>query len=120
MDLHDKRLFERTLELAIERFRDRIVQRSAGMANAFERLRDDPDGEGVWLGAFVKSFFAEELLDGVDGAAFVLAALERRTVSPTAGGAVADVLPALAREAFAGLLRQKTLESLERGVAYEA
>jgi hypothetical protein len=118
MELHERRLFETTLGAAIERFRERIVQRNGGMERALERLVADPEGEGVWLGTFVKGFFTDELLDNPAGALYILSALERRTVAGVAGGKVGDVLVALAKTAFAELVRAKAIESLESGLAY--
>ena len=118
MELHERRLFETTLAAAIERFRDRIVQRNAGMEAALLRLTVDPQGDGIWLGAFVKQFFADELLDNPAGAVYILQALERRSVTTVPAGKVADVLVQLAMSAFADLVRAKTIESLEQGVAY--
>jgi hypothetical protein len=118
MELHERRLFETTLATAVERFRERIVQRNEGMDRALERLSADPDGDGIWLRAFVRQFFADELLDNAAGAVYVLQALERRTVAGSGPGKVADVLLELATAAFADLLRAKTIESLEQGVAY--
>lgn len=118
MDLHERRLFETTLTAAIERFRERIVQRNEGMERALARLTAAPEGDGIWLGAFVQQFFADELLDNPAGAVYVLQALERRSVTGAPGGKIGDVLIALAQSAFAELLRAKTIESLEQGVAY--
>ncbi len=118
MELHERRLFETTLNEAVERFRERIVQRSQGLERALQRLTEDPDGEGIWLHAFVAQFFREELLDNPAGAVYILQALERRDVPSVPAGRVADVLVGLAAAAFADLVRAKTIESLEQGVAY--
>lgn len=120
MDLFEQRLFESTFQSAVERFTERIVQRNEGMARALERLQIDPEGEGIWLGTFVKQFFSDELLDNPAGAVYVLQALERRPVAAVPAGKIGDVLVELARAAFADLLRAKTIESLEQGVAYSA
>ena len=118
MDVYERRLFELTLAAAIERFRERIVQRNAGMDGALARLTADADADGIWLHAFVRQFLADELLDNPAGAAFVLQALERRSVSSVPAGKIGDVLVQLATEALADLVRAKTIESLEQGVAY--
>jgi hypothetical protein len=118
MELHEQRLFETTLGAAVERFRERIVQRNEGMERALQRLHDDPEGDGIWLGRFVEQFFRDELLDNTAGAVYILQALERRAVAGVPAGRVGDVLLALARAAFADLVRAKTIESLEQGVAY--
>ena len=118
MELYEQQLFGSTLAVAVERFRDRIVQRSEGMENALARLRADAHGEGVWLDRFVTQFFADELLDNPAGACYVLRALERRSVPAAPGGKIGDVLVDLARTAFMELLRVKTIESLEGGVAH--
>jgi hypothetical protein len=118
MDLHERRLFEATLSIAIERFRDRVVQRNEGVENALRSLQTNPEGDGTWLAGFVDQFFADELLDNAAGAAYVLQALERRKIAEAPGGTIGEVLQRLARSAFAELLRAKTIESLEGGVAF--
>lgn len=120
MDLFEQRLFEGTFGAAMERFTERIVQRNEGMDRALDRIKTDPEGEGIWLSRFVAQFFADELLDNTAGAVYVLCALERRPIEAVEGGKIGDVLLAMAQRAFAELLRAKTIESLEQGVAYSA
>jgi hypothetical protein len=118
MELYERHQFEAILSLAVERFRDRIVQRCEGVENALGRLQRDPEGDGVWLGTFVKQFFADELLDNPAGAAYILQILEKRKTEGSEPGAAGDVLQSLARGVFAGLLLAKTIESLESGAAF--
>ncbi|MEM6287603.1 MAG: hypothetical protein AAF845_10645 [Bacteroidota bacterium] len=121
MNLHERQHFDALLHLAVERLTERAVQRSQGATGALGQLRDDPDGEGVWLGDFLDAFFAEALLDNPAGAAFVLQALERQTVRLGAGEArIGDHLQALAKQAFRALLVRKLDESLSQQLAYGA
>ena len=121
MDLHERQHFDSLLHLAVERLTERSVQRSEGADNALRQLRDDPDGEGVWLGDFIDAFFADALLDNADGAAFVLRALERRPADlDGVDGRIGDVLQTLAKRAFRALLVRKLDESLSQQLAYGA
>ena len=76
--------------------RERIVQRNEGLERALQRLTEDPEGEGIWLHAFVEQFFREELLDNPAGAVYILQALERRDVPSVPAGKIGDVLVRLA------------------------
>jgi hypothetical protein len=104
MNLHEKQQFDFFLMTSAERFVDRIVQRSAGSENALQNLRENPNGDGVWLDEFVT------------GACFILSALERRPITVNTSGKVDDVLQQMARQAFGELLRMKIIESLEQSV----
>jgi hypothetical protein len=140
---HERQQFDMLLQLAVERYAERLVQRNDGPEQAHARLRDTPDADGVWLSGFVDAVFQDSLLDNTAGACFVLEALERRPApaiasvpsAPSASSArsassassassaapsVAQTLAAMAREAFAALLRQKTLEELDRRSSYQA
>ena len=86
--------------------------------DALRRLRENPDGEGVWLTDYVDALFAEFCLDDADGAAFVLRALRTRKVAVSAEGTVTDVLVRLAKAAFADLLAAKVIEALDRAERY--
>jgi len=115
------------LRAAVERFCERIVQRCEGIGPALKQLRDNPQGEGVWLDDFVGAFFQDSLLDNPGGACFVLQALQRRPVPdrvlPTDGaidGSIGDHLQHTARRAFAALLAQKAAEALSQHAAFEA
>lgn len=123
MEPHARQQFEMLLRAAVERFCERIVQRCEGVGPALERLRTDPQGEGVWLDDFVEAFFRDSLLDNPGGACFVLQALQRRPV-PDAISLKADTLgqhlQQMARHAFAALLNQKAIEALSQHAAFEA
>lgn len=116
MDLHEKQQFDFFLMTSAERFADRIVQRSSGSENALANLKNDPNGDGVWLDEFVDALFEDFLLDNTAGACFILSALERRPIEIAANGKVEDVLKTMAKKAFGELLRMKILESLEQSV----
>ena len=89
MELYERQAFDMFVSLAVERFCERIVQRNGGMERALARLREDPDGEGVWLGRFVEAFFRENALDNPGGACLVLRALERWEAPKTGAGSFA-------------------------------
>jgi len=122
MEAHEQQYFNVLLSMAVERFSERIVQRNEGVEHALERLRTNPQGEGVWLDEFVSAFFREALLDNPAGACFILQALANRKVmdpaSLFASAIVGDVLQKMAAQTFAVLLRQKTEEVLEQTLAF--
>ncbi|MDX2183904.1 MAG: hypothetical protein SFW08_07970 [Gemmatimonadaceae bacterium] len=121
MDLHARQQFDFFFNAAIESFVDRIEQRCGGPVPALERLRTDPNGEGVWLDEFVAALFRDFLLDNPAGSAFVLQALARRAISTASvdGATVEQVMSQLARRAFADVLRIKTDEQLEQRLAFQ-
>jgi hypothetical protein len=121
MELHQRQHLDLLLQMAVERLTERAVQRCQGAENALGQLRDDPDGEGVWLGDFLQAFFQDACLDNTAGAAFVLQALEKRPAPPVAaGGVVGDALQEMARHVFRDLLARKVEESLSQQLAYGA
>jgi hypothetical protein len=116
MDLYARNQFDVMLALACESFSERVVQRCAGSENALRALREDPNGEGVWLDQFVTGFFDEWLLNDASAAAFVLVALEKRPLPADPGGTVTEVLQRQARIAFAELLRFKVDQALQQAI----
>mgnify|MGYP005868531265 CR=1 FL=1 len=142
MNPHERQQFDQLLQMAVDRYAERLIQRNDGPGPARLRLLDTPEADGVWLSEFVDAVFRDGLLDNTAGACFVLEALERRPIpaepgavpvaartspAPSAAGAsssstarIGDILCALARGAFAELLRQKTAEELARRAGYEA
>ena len=120
MEYYRRQQFDSMLAISAESFVERIVQRCGGGELALERLRDDPQGSGVWLDEYVDAVFEEWLLTDASGAAFVLEALEKRPVSLTINGRVADVLQAMARRVYADLLRDRVTEVLGRQLAVGA
>lgn len=121
MNPHERQQFDLLLALSVERFVERLEQRNGGAGPALERLRQAPDGEGVWLSDFVGVLFQDFLLDDTAGACFVLEALERRSIEPAGGAApIGAVLRDLARRAFAALLAAKAEEALEQHAGYQA
>jgi hypothetical protein len=121
MDAHARQQFDFFFNSAIERFVERIEQRCGGPVPGIARLRENPNGEGVWVDEFVAALFGDFLLDNPAGAAFVLQALARRTVpvatqpAPTIG----EWLQQSARQAFAVVLAAKTEEALEQRLAFQ-
>jgi len=119
MDLHEKQQFDFLLNTAVERYVERLEQRNGGVEMALQRLRRDPEADGVWLSRFTQAIFDDFLLGNVAGACFVLQGLAKRTVPGVAGGKVETTLGSLAKCAFADLLKQKTEEALEQRCSLE-
>ncbi len=120
MDLHERQQFDLLLQLAVQRYVERLEQRNEGAVNALLRIRTDPQGEGIWLGQFVDAVFEDFILNTPDGAAFVLRALPQRKIAAPAAGTIEAMLRAMSVSAFGELLRQKTEEELERRTGYQA
>ncbi|HMQ55131.1 MAG TPA: hypothetical protein PKE64_29340 [Anaerolineae bacterium] len=114
MELHERQQFDFLLLTAVDRYVERIVQRNQGAANALHQLRQDPQGEGLWLDQFVEALFQDFLLDNTAGACFILKALDQQPGLVPAEGKIETILRTLARRTFAGLLRRKTEEFLEQ------
>jgi len=114
MDLHEKQQFDFLLNTAVERYVERLEQRNGGVEIALQRLRHDPDSEGIWLTRFTQAIFDDFLLSNVEGACFILKALAKRPARTIAPGKVEFTLLAMAQQIFADLLRQKTEEALEQ------
>lgn len=118
MEPYLRQQFDLVLQEATGNFTERVVHRCGGPQAALERLQSDPESEGVWVGEFVAAFFADHILDTVAGSAFVLEALERRTLPADPGGPVADVLQRLARRAFADVLARQAAQLIQRQLAF--
>lgn len=121
MDAHARQQFDFLLNAAIERFVERCEQRCGGPVPALARLREDPNSDGVWVDEFVQALFTDFLLDNPAGAAFVLQALVRRSlpVVTKPAGNIGDWMQAVAQQAFAVVLTNKTEEALEQRVAFQ-
>ncbi|HEY8395049.1 MAG TPA: hypothetical protein VIK92_09650 [Thermaerobacter sp.] len=122
MEPHERQYVELLVAMAVDRFSERIIQRSGGVAAALKQLRADPHGEGIWLGRFVDAFFRDALLDNPGGACLVLRALADRRweagADLPAGATVGEVLQHMAKRVFETLLVKKTEEALERELAF--
>lgn len=123
MDLYKRQQFDFLLMTAGERFVERITQRNEGAENALNRLRTNPQGDGIWLDEFVQALFQDFLLDNVAGAAFILEALHKRKISvPVSDESgprqVEGLVVELAQRAFADLLQSKVEEALEQASMY--
>jgi hypothetical protein len=116
MELFLRQQFELLLQEATGNFTERVVHRCGGPDLALERMRSDPDGEGVFRGEFVNAFFDENLLNNPAGYCFVLEALERRTLPADPGGTVVEVLQRLAHAAF--VLSTMTAQLIQRQQIY--
>lgn len=124
MDLHQRQQFDFLLQTATERFVARLEERFRGAETALEKLRGEPDGEGVWLGGFVDAIFQDFLLDGVDGSCFVLRSLPKRSIESqkarlSSASTVEQGVGTLARGLFADLLLQKAVEALGQHSGYK-
>jgi len=122
VNAHERQYFQVLLSMAVDRFSQRLIQRNQGVDGALDKLRRDPQGDGVWLDEFVDAFFRDALLDNPAGACFVLNALANRPLSPGESldgiGTVGELVQRLAVRQFADLLRQKTEEALEQAAMF--
>ena len=114
MELYKRQQFEFFLVTAVDRYMDRLIQRNQGADNALRKLRQDPQGDGVWLDQFVDALFEDFLLNNIGGACFILQALAKQSISAPPSGNIEAVLIAMARDAFGDILRRKTEEVLEQ------
>lgn len=119
MDLYAQQQFGFLLEIATERYVARLEERFRGPAPALAKIKADPEGEGVWLSQFTDAIFEDFLLGNAAGASFVLQALARRSIQLSAEGSVEELLVLMAKQLFAELLHQKTVESLEQHSGYQ-
>ncbi len=122
MDLHQRQQFEFLLQTATERFVARLEERHRGPEAAIARMK--ADREKVWATEFVEAIFEDFLLNGADGACFVLRALPKRSIEPhraacEAADTVEDLVVGLAKGLFADLLLAKTFEVLEQHSGYQ-
>lgn len=120
MDLYQKQQFGFLLQTATERFAARLEERFRGADQALKLLQENPEADGVWLTDFTAAVFEDFLLNNIAGACFVLQALAARPMRPQEGGAVETVLVTLAKQLFAELLLQKSIESLEQHSSYQS
>ncbi|MGG3739172.1 hypothetical protein [Aeribacillus pallidus] len=122
MNPHEQQYFNLLLAMAVDRFSERIIQRNEGAKHALERLRTNPQGEGIWLNEFVEAFFRDAILDNPAGSCLILQALANQRVNNLSNivdrETVGDILQALAKQTFATLLYRKTEEALEQTLAF--
>lgn len=114
MELHQRQQFDFLLVTSVDRYVDRLIQRNQGADNALRKLRENPQGEGIWLDQFVDALFEDFLLNNMGGACFLLQALAKQSIPAPTAGKIETMLVAMAREAFGGILRRKTEEYLEQ------
>jgi len=114
MELYKRQQFEFLLVTAVDRYVDRLIQRNQGAETALAKLREAPQGDGIWLDQFVDALFEDFLLNNIGGACFVLQALAKQVVAAPPSGQIETVLIAMARDAFSDILRRKTEEVLEQ------
>ncbi|EZP77504.1 hypothetical protein H839_07714 [Parageobacillus genomosp. 1] len=122
MNPHEQQYFNLLLAMAVDRFSERIIQRNEGVQKALERLRANPDGEGIWLNEFVDAFFRDALLDNPAGSCLILQALANQRVNDLSNiverVTVGEMLQEMAKQTFAVLLHRKTEEALEQTLAF--
>jgi hypothetical protein len=103
MDLHERQQFDFLLQVAVERYVERVEQIGPNM---------------VKLDDFTNAIFSDFLLDNADGACFVLRALAKQNAPPATAGNIEETLVAMAKSVFSSLLRRKVDESLEQRIGY--
>ncbi|AXI38930.1 hypothetical protein CX649_04290 [Bacillaceae bacterium ZC4] len=122
MNPHEQQYFNLLLGMAVDRFCERIIQRNEGAQKALERLRANPQSEGIWLNEFVDAFFRDALLDNPAGSCLILQALANHRVNDFTNivdrNTVEEMLQEMAKQTFAALLYRKTEEALEQTLAF--
>ncbi|HEY0163681.1 MAG TPA: hypothetical protein VGB69_13455 [Edaphobacter sp.] len=122
MELYERQQFDFLLQEAVERYVQRVEQRNQGALLALDRLRQDREGEGVWMSQFVDAIFEDFLLTNIAGAGFVMRALASRRVpelSSRPGQTVEQFVISSAKAVFSELFYQKTEECLEQHASFE-
>ena len=120
MEAFARQQFDVLLGGAIASYVERLEQRCGGPVPALARLREDPNGVGVWLDEFIDALFRDTLVDNAAGACWVLQALGRRPTPPVpATGTIDAALGVMARAAFREVLRLKSEETLEQRLAFQ-
>ena len=114
MELHQRQQFDFLLVTAVDRYVDRLIQRNQGTDNALRKLRQEPQGEGIWLDQFVDALFEDFLLNNIGGACFILQALAKQSIPAPAAGKIEAMVIVMARDAFGDILKRKTEEYLEQ------
>jgi hypothetical protein len=120
MDLYQQQQFGFFLQTATERYVARLEERFRGADGALTVLKQDPNGDGVWLDQFTEAVFEDFLLNNIAGSCFILQCLPKRSVEVSEPGTVESTLIQMAKKLFADLLLQKTIESLEQHSGYQS
>ena len=120
MDLYQQQQFGFLLQTATERYVTRLEERFRGCEAALEKIKQDPEAEGVWLSQFTAAVFEDFLLENVAGACFVLQSVPRRKTDALAAGTIEQTLIQMAKSVFSELLLQKTIEALEQHSGYQS
>lgn len=116
MELFLRQQFELLLQEATGNCTERIVHHLGGPKNALAALQDGSAATAI--DEFVDAFFSENLLDSPAGSAFVLEALQSRSLQSDPGGTVSDVLARLARQAFSDVLTVQVSQLIQRQQVY--
>lgn len=120
MNDHERVHIDGLVHEACDLLCETAIARCAGPTNALRVLRDDPNGDGVWLDRFTVMFLGEHALDTTPGACAILECFERRPMPAMgAGGTVAGGLQEASRAVFADMVRRKADEALERASMQE-
>lgn len=126
MSPHEEEYFNIILQMAVERFSERALYRLGSVEEVIRKLRDDPQGDGVWLDQFVDVFFNDLLLHQIEGYAFIVRALSDQPIRLSSlfdgpnerAETLETILRRLAVTSFADLLQKKTIEVLEQQSMY--
>jgi hypothetical protein len=130
MNLHEQQYMDSMVNLATERFVERLLHRAGGAVAARRRLAaagDALDTDEVGLLKFTRLFFSDAMLDNAGGACAVLEAFAERPMPELpvnaggngAGVLVGEALLDVAVRVFAALVRVKAEEALDRAASYE-
>lgn len=119
MNDHERMHIDNLVHEAVDLLCETSIQRCAGPGNALRQLREDPNGEGVWLDRFVRMFLGEHALDNEAGACAILEAFARRPMPQVDETTVGATLKRSAALVFSELVRAKADEALERACTFE-
>lgn len=119
MNDHERLHIDGLVHEACDLLCETAIQRCAGPTRALTQLREDPNGEGVWLDRFTKMFLSEHALDNEAGACAILEAFSRRPMPEVRAEKVGEMLKLASAHVFADLVRTKADEALERATAFE-
>ncbi|MFO0939602.1 MAG: hypothetical protein U0930_02425 [Pirellulales bacterium] len=120
MDLHKRQQFEFLLQTAVERLGERLEQKFRGADVALQQMQAGNTGD--YISEFVDAFFADFLLDNIEGACFILQGLAKKRMNQfsfSTEQTLEVTLVQLAKLQYTKLLSAKTLEALEQHSGYQ-
>ena len=95
------------------------IQRCDGPTNTLKKLREDPNGEGIWLDQFIPMFLGERAFDTDAGACAILEAFAKKPMPQVQGDSISSTLRGASRSIFAEMVLLKIDETLQRGSMQE-